>query len=175
MTTQCTPSLETSANQKTEAFKSAYKSRTPFKCCGATISTQLNPIPLYLSPSFTQKYALLLLEFSTPHPKYCSLPNCSRFLPPHLYNLPTITCPKCKTRTCTACTQTEHPGVCKQDKDGIRVERLAKRKGWKQCPECSQVVERTEGCLHITCRCGAEWCYACLREWGFCGSACGRG
>lgn len=174
MTMHCLLVHGTSANRGTEAFKAAYKSRTPFKCCGVTISTKTAPIPRYLSPSFTQRYNHLLLELSTPHPKYCSSPTCSRFLPPNLYHAPVITCSKCKTRTCTLCTQAEHAGVCKQDKDGIRVEKLAKRKGWKQCPSCSQVVEKTEGCLHITCRCGAEWCYACLRDWSDCGSSCAR-
>jgi IBR domain, a half RING-finger domain len=157
------------------AFKAAYKSRTSFRCCGIPVSTKLAPIPQMLSSSFTYKYNSLLLELSTPHPKYCSLPTCSRFLPPNLYHTPSITCPKCRTRTCTLCTKAEHPGVCKQDRDGIKVEKLAKRKGWKKCPGCSQVVERTEGCLHITCRCGSEWCYNCLRDWSECGSSCGRG
>jgi hypothetical protein len=157
------------------AFKAAYKSRTSFRCCGIPVSTKLAPIPQMLSSSFTYKYNSLLLELSTPHPKYCSLPTCSRFLPPNLYHNPSITCPKCRTRTCTLCTKAEHPGVCKQDRDGIKVEKLAKRKGWKKCPGCSQVVERTEGCLHITCRCGSEWCYNCLRDWSECGSSCGRG
>jgi len=160
---------------RTGAFKAAYKSRSPFRCCGIPVSTKLAPIPQFLSPSFTHKYNSLLLELSTPHPKYCSLPTCSRFLPPNLYHTPSITCPKCRTRTCSLCTKAEHPGVCKQDRDGIRVEKLAKRKGWKKCPGCSQVVERTEGCLHITCRCGSEWCYNCLRDWGDCESSCGRG
>ncbi|KAE9374597.1 hypothetical protein N431DRAFT_438036 [Stipitochalara longipes BDJ] len=157
------------------AFKAAYKSRSAFKCCGIPVSTKNSLIPQYLSSSFIHKYNTLLLELSTPRPKYCSSPTCSRFLPPNLYHMPSITCPKCKTRTCSLCTKSEHAGVCKADKDGIKVEKLAKRKGWKQCPGCSQVVERTEGCLHITCRCGSEWCYACLRDWDMCGSSCGRG
>jgi hypothetical protein len=54
------------------------------------------------------------------------------------------------------------------------VQALAEKKGWKTCPKCSQVVERTEGCLHMTCRCKAQWCYSCLRDWSVCNSTCER-
>lgn len=31
----------------------------------------------------------------------------------------------------------------------------------QMCPQCFTLVERTRGCRHMTCRCGAEFCYAC--------------
>ncbi|CZR59200.1 uncharacterized protein PAC_09092 [Phialocephala subalpina] len=156
----------------TGAFKSALKSHTPFKCCSTTISTA--NLTAHLSNSFIQKYNLLLLELSTKKPTYCSSPTCSKFIPPSSIHGPIATCTSCRTRTCVACTKQEHSGVCKEDKDGKKVEELAKKKGWKQCPKCSQILERTEGCLHMTCRCRAEWCYACLRDWDTCRSTCGR-
>ncbi|KUJ19930.1 uncharacterized protein LY89DRAFT_466426 [Mollisia scopiformis] len=154
------------------AFKSAYKSHAPFKCCGKTISTA--NLSAHLSSSFIQKYDLLLLELSTKKPTYCASQSCSKFIPPSSIHGPIATCPTCKLRTCVACKMKEHPGICKEDKDGKKVEELAKKKGWKQCPKCSQILERTEGCLHMTCRCRAEWCYACLRDWDVCKSTCGR-
>ncbi|XP_021889756.1 uncharacterized protein LOC110808542, partial [Carica papaya] len=36
---------------------------------------------------------------------------------------------------------------------------LAKQKLWRQCVKCSHMVELSEGCYHITCRCGYEFCY----------------
>lgn len=41
------------------------------------------------------------------------------------------------------------------------LERLATEQQWKQCPKCHIVVERTEGCSEITCRCKNEFCYNC--------------
>lgn len=31
----------------------------------------------------------------------------------------------------------------------------------KECPECGVMTEKTSGCDHITCRCGAHWCFVC--------------
>lgn len=42
---------------------------------------------------------------------------------------------------------------------------LAKKKKWKKCPMCRFFVEKTEGCLHITCRCEYEFCYNCGGKW----------
>ena len=32
---------------------------------------------------------------------------------------------------------------------------------YKACPSCEVLVERTHGCNHITCQCGAHWCFEC--------------
>merc|ERR1719265_622586 len=31
----------------------------------------------------------------------------------------------------------------------------------RPCPECHVIVSRSEGCNHMTCVCGARFCYAC--------------
>jgi len=31
----------------------------------------------------------------------------------------------------------------------------------KQCPGCKKWVEKNDGCDHITCLCGYEFCYRC--------------
>eukprot|EP00957_Ditylum_brightwellii_P061486 4666648-Ditylum_brightwellii.AAC.1 len=33
------------------------------------------------------------------------------------------------------------------------------------CPGCSMRTTRTEGCNHMTCPCGFEWCYVCECRW----------
>ncbi|RHN67220.1 putative transcription factor C2H2 family [Medicago truncatula] len=38
---------------------------------------------------------------------------------------------------------------------------LAKRERWKRCPSCSIYVERINGCNHMMCRCGSDFCYKC--------------
>ncbi|KAK0116144.1 hypothetical protein ONS95_013175 [Cadophora gregata] len=154
------------------AFKSAYKSRSPFQCCGTTIPT--SSVARNLSSSFIEKYNLMVLELKTKRPKYCASSRCNKFIPPAEIHGPIAVCPYCKTRTCVACGNKEHSGVCTEDQAGRAVQALAQRQGWKQCPKCSQILERTEGCLHMTCRCKAEWCYSCLRSWNVCRSTCGR-
>ncbi|KAH9220984.1 hypothetical protein DL95DRAFT_328277 [Leptodontidium sp. 2 PMI_412] len=154
------------------AFKAAYKSRSPFQCCGTTVPT--SRVMRNLSSSFVGKYNLMVLELRTKKPKYCSSPRCNKFIPPAEIHGPIAICPYCKAKTCVACGSKEHSGVCEEDKAGKAVQALAQKKGWKQCPKCSQILERTEGCLHMTCRCKAEWCYSCLRDWSVCRSTCGR-
>lgn len=39
---------------------------------------------------------------------------------------------------------------------------LAREQGFKKCPSCSVLIEKTEGCNHMTCRCGAHICWICL-------------
>ena len=40
--------------------------------------------------------------------------------------------------------------------------------GWKRCPKCSRFVERSHGCIHMTCLCRNEFCMTCLRAWKSC-------
>jgi hypothetical protein len=35
-----------------------------------------------------------------------------------------------------------------------------------KCPLCEARVKRTEGCNHMTCICGYNFCYKCRNEWG---------
>ncbi|MFN9955782.1 MAG: Rcat domain-containing protein [bacterium] len=43
-----------------------------------------------------------------------------------------------------------------------------KGQNFKQCYNCKFWVEKTEGCDHMTCKCGAEFCYICGGEYGAC-------
>jgi hypothetical protein len=44
---------------------------------------------------------------------------------------------------------------------GAGVFDLAQSKNWKRCPKCGHMVERTEGCNHMQCRCRTQFCYGC--------------
>jgi hypothetical protein len=41
--------------------------------------------------------------------------------------------------------------------------RMAQQQLWKRYPAagCGHIVERSEGCNHMRCRCGVDFCYAC--------------
>jgi hypothetical protein len=34
----------------------------------------------------------------------------------------------------------------------------------KQCPSCKTPTQKTAGCDHLQCTCGAHWCWACGKE-----------
>ncbi|KAK6088276.1 E3 ubiquitin-protein ligase rbrA 2 [Seiridium cupressi] len=71
---------------------------------------------------------------------------------------------------CTLCRGPQHENeVCPQDRDLQRTEDLAEEEGWKRCHQCHAFVEHREACQHMTCRCGAEFCYVCGLRWRTCG------
>ncbi|KAI3985260.1 hypothetical protein MKX01_039505 [Papaver californicum] len=55
----------------------------------------------------------------------------------------------------------QHKG---RDEDMLLIQ-LAEKNKWRKCPGCKYYVERTRGCMHITCRCGSEFCYGCGANW----------
>ncbi|XP_009769156.1 E3 ubiquitin-protein ligase RSL1-like [Nicotiana sylvestris] len=84
-------------------------------------------------------------------------------------------CPSCWRLFCAQCKVPWHCGVeCvefqqlnsdERDREDLMVRELAKAKEWTRCPYCKYFVEKTEGCLHMTCRCGSQFCYKCGVIW----------
>ncbi|RYP64839.1 hypothetical protein DL769_006514 [Monosporascus sp. CRB-8-3] len=42
---------------------------------------------------------------------------------------------------------------------------MGERSGWRRCYKCRTLVELTQGCTHMTCRCKAQFCYICGARW----------
>ncbi|XP_011074305.1 E3 ubiquitin-protein ligase arih1-like isoform X4 [Sesamum indicum] len=86
-----------------------------------------------------------------------------------------IKCLICKRSFCAECAVPWHSEfTCKEfqklyakrgGKDDKIVKLLAKKKNWQKCPKCNVYVEKTEGCVHMTCRCRYEFCYRCGVKW----------
>ena len=153
-------------------FNIALKDKKPFTCCNQRVD--INLAQAHISPDFLASYALMLLEFDTPNPLYCSTPKCSTFIPPASIKGDTGTCTKCAADTCRYCKKPSHSGICTEDKEGQTLRDLAKQKGWKECPKCKRFVERNTGCLHMTCKCLTEFCYSCGRLYSQCPGTCKR-
>lgn len=91
-------------------------------------------------------------------------------------------CPSCKRLFCAWCGVPWHTGVgCAEyeqlaagdrGKEDLVVMEMAKGEKWKRCPQCKFLVQKSDGCLHITCRCGFEFCYGCGKQWGASHSSC---
>ncbi|PQE16746.1 IBR finger domain protein [Rutstroemia sp. NJR-2017a BBW] len=131
------------------AFQNALSSKTRFKCCKTNISVGL--ATRWLEAPFIASYELLILEQTTKNPRYCSNKTCNKFVPPADIHASIAVCSACNTRTCAPCGNAEHAGVCKEDAQGKIVQELAAKNGWKSCPQCNFVIEKNEGCLHMTC------------------------
>ncbi|KAI0397866.1 hypothetical protein F5Y17DRAFT_294723 [Xylariaceae sp. FL0594] len=101
---------------------------------------------------------------------YCSRPECSLFIPPESV-LRSEEVAECRGRhlTCIICRQAQHYGEeCPQDRDLASTSRLAEDFGWRRCPGCRAFVEHSDACQHMTCRCGAQFCYVCGATWRTC-------
>ncbi|KAI5797769.1 hypothetical protein EDC01DRAFT_613938 [Geopyxis carbonaria] len=144
----------------------------PFTCCKQRVTL---PHVGNFDAKFTKAYSHLLLEKSTKNPLYCAQPSCAAFIPDsQIQGGEEGVCLECKKRTCRHCKLESHHGVCAEDKEGLRLKELAKTKGWKECPGCKSMVERTVGCLHMTCTCTTQFCYSCGLVYRDCPKTCGR-
>ncbi|KAL3835443.1 hypothetical protein ACJIZ3_010179 [Penstemon smallii] len=84
-------------------------------------------------------------------------------------------CPFCHRLFCAQCKVPWHSGFeCEEylrlnenerGKEDLMMHELAKKENWKRCGHCKFFVEKSEGCLHMTCRCRHEFCYACGADW----------
>ena len=164
----------------------------PPRCCGQEIP--LSSLRAHMSSDLARSYELRASELKTHKRVYCSSPNCGRFLCAEgsrwtLSRYKTCPVSTCATVTCTRCKK--RVGVGRERRMGLRklqkhlceadprvidqpVFDLAKRSGWARCPHCKRMVERTDGCNHMTCRCGGQFCYRCSRRWWFCRGRCNR-
>ncbi|KIK58976.1 hypothetical protein GYMLUDRAFT_170346 [Collybiopsis luxurians FD-317 M1] len=108
--------------------------------------------------------------------RYCTTPDCER-----LYRCASsgessdacatnLRCPSCFSEICSRCHE-EHEGMTCDERQRARYDQAnneelntdwAAKSGVKRCPKCSVWIEKTEGCNHITCRCGAHVCWRCL-------------
>lgn len=80
-------------------------------------------------------------------------------------------CPYCRRSFCAQCRVPWHAGVeCQvfqglnegeRGSDDIMLMKLAEKKHWRRCPNCSFYVQKISGCPFVRCRCGVEFCYRC--------------
>ncbi|CAK9134217.1 unnamed protein product [Ilex paraguariensis] len=80
-------------------------------------------------------------------------------------------CPICRRLFCAQCSVPWHSGIgCEEfqrlnederGREDLMVRELARDRNWMRCPCCKFYMEKNEGCLHMTCRCKFQFCYAC--------------
>lgn len=113
---------------------------------------------------------------------YCPYRDCSTMLVNDTGEaMEKSTCPLCKRSFCAACQVPWHPEfTCKEFKklnaqggrEDAMVMTLATKKKWQKCPKCKMLVEKSEGCIHMTCRCKHQFCYRCGEKWSSTHGAC---
>ena len=91
-------------------------------------------------------------EMGTRDKTYCSDPACSTFIgASHIAaNTAVATCPTCEELTCVTCKSVLHAGDCPSDPSMLATLEVAQENGWKRYQECGRMIDRIEGCNHIT-------------------------
>ncbi|OJD10832.1 hypothetical protein AJ78_08260 [Emergomyces pasteurianus Ep9510] len=138
----------------------------PPRCCRQPIS--LSHARGFLGKELVQRFQEKLVEHNDPNRTYCSNPVCSIYLRPDIFELNIGKCSACEHSTCLLCKKSAHSGNCVDEKLEQAFLDLVRTEEWQQCFKCRSVVELRTGCYHITCRCGAQFCYLCGTEWKRC-------
>ena len=157
----------------TRLFAQATKSEAAFPPRCHRIEIPLARVERLLPSDLVQLFREKVVEFRTPGADrlYCAIPHCSAFILPSRYDKNkdrAVECPRCASFTCTRCKSTRHDGDCPKKSGFEEVLRLAEENQWQRCTACGRMVELTQGCDHITCHCGAQFCYRCGATWGSC-------
>jgi len=67
-------------------------------------------------------------------------------------------CKKCRNPFHDQLTCEEYTKKMATDKE---IKGIIDNKNIKQCRQCRNAVEKTDGCNHMTCKCGAHFCWLC--------------
>ncbi|KAI0119093.1 hypothetical protein F4814DRAFT_226016 [Daldinia grandis] len=172
----CSRCLKIMINQATTD-----ETKMPPRCCTQPIPSPI--LKFILSREEQHRFLKAVVQFSTPWESrvFCSNLTCGEFIPPRLRVDPKYPsqaiCRKCKTRVCVMCKRDAHPigQDCPDDWELDAVLKMGEKSGWRRCYKCRSLVELTQGCTHMTCRCRAQFCYICGAVWdqmvgcpGFC-------
>ncbi|KAF2197062.1 ariadne RING finger [Delitschia confertaspora ATCC 74209] len=138
----------------------------PPRCCGKHIPLAL--ITKQLAVEELDDFHLAEAEFESRDKTYCSNAECGRFIPPTRIRADRGECDRCGADTCTLCKNAFHTNDCPADPALQATLDLAAHQGWRRCFACRALVEISTGCNHMTCKCGAQFCYICGEPWRSC-------
>ncbi|KAL0067040.1 hypothetical protein AAF712_005824 [Marasmius tenuissimus] len=104
--------------------------------------------------------------------RYCNTPDYRQIYrcEEDFSTITTRQCPSCLASICMKCHGESHDGLsCDERREHFEPpehvdlnEAWAKKAGAKRCPSCQVWIEKTEGCHHMTCKCGAHICWVCM-------------
>lgn len=73
-----------------------------------------------------------------------------------------VACAGCHASYCLRCGNNQHDGsACLPPKPTLKW----LNKHTKPCPRCKAPIEKNDGCNHMTCTCGHQFCWLCLIDW----------
>ncbi|KAK3390954.1 hypothetical protein B0H63DRAFT_127913 [Podospora didyma] len=144
----------------------------PPRCCNQPIP--IEHVDRLFDRDFKRVWNKKYTEYTTRNRIYCPSHQCGAWIRPEEIHRTEdgrkyAKCSLCKTKTCCSCKGRWHSSrQCPRDDDTKQFLEHAKREGMQRCYRCKHVVELKEGCNHMTCRCGAQFCMICGLKWKTC-------
>ncbi|KUI55162.1 Putative E3 ubiquitin-protein ligase ARI4 [Cytospora mali] len=145
----------------------------PPRCCTAD-NIPLKHVEKLFDNEFKKTWNKKFTEYSAKNRIYCIKRGCNEFIRPEDIHHADDgrkygRCVRCRTKVCVKCNGKWHSARdCPKDEETVRFLAQAKDEGWQRCFRCKAMVELKEGCNHMTCRCGAEFCMICGERWKTC-------
>ncbi|KPI45146.1 uncharacterized protein AB675_2845 [Cyphellophora attinorum] len=146
-------------------YRAALKNRKDFppQCCDIPLDHE--SIQDFLDEGVLIELATKIDEYKDADPVYCQTPKCTGgYIPKSRIKGQWAGCQVCSQSTCVECKgpASEHLAPQIHPKPLTKLDQeLAAKEGWKVCPGCGNMVERSEGCNFMTCECGHNFCYQC--------------
>ncbi|KAF7871605.1 hypothetical protein EAF04_003712 [Stromatinia cepivora] len=140
----------------------------PAECCDQTID--LSSIRSFLTADILRDYEAKAIEYGSTDRTYCANRDCLTFIVKESIQGSKAFCTNspCDTVTCVKCKGKWHEGYCPADEALQLVLAEAEKYSWKRCAKCGTLIEHTEGCAHMRCQCGHQFCYCCTATWKTC-------
>ena len=112
-----------------------------------------------------KKYKIELEIINNPNKKLCPFPNCDSYLELKDLKEKYVTCEN-NHALCFLCSKKPHgENPCEEKMDKSIIE-YALNNFVKKCPNCSIIIEKNNGCNHITCsKCQYQWCWLCNQKY----------
>ncbi|KAF2455807.1 hypothetical protein BDY21DRAFT_257925, partial [Lineolata rhizophorae] len=160
-------------------------SAMPPRCCYGVV-IKLHQVGGWLEEDERERFKVRWQEWAEKDPAYCPEKRCSVFLPRASSSVGstatsiippgdvTLACPSCTTAVCALCRRTAHPSSPCPTTDPEEDAMVAQLAAWgyRRCPRCRMGLRRMYGCSHMMCRCGAHFCWGCLKPINVCSGVC---
>jgi hypothetical protein len=119
----------------------------PPRCHGRAISP--DRAMEYLPEALLRSYRAKTHELSARDKTYCSKVECNAFVTPQSIHNGQASCQKCNTVTCVQCKENRHFGPCATG-GVVALRALARKHKWQECPDCKRLIDRIDGCRHMS-------------------------
>lgn len=122
------------------------------RCCSVISTDNFATMGIFTQAEI-EEYRDKLEEMTNPQAKlYCHNTECGAYIPNTNHGPRVGTCTKCNLKTCKVCHHKSHFGKCDsslldgeiREKESLL--RMAESRGWKKCPNCSNLVQKNGGC-----------------------------